>query len=271
MKSPFPGMDPYLEQYWRDVHAGLVIYARDQIQPALPGTLRARVEERVYVESETRIERSLSPDVRVVQRKRKTAGRGSAQAASVIAEPLLISMEDEPVSESYLEIIDVSSGNRVVTVIEFLSPSNKTPGEGQDLYLKNQKEIRASTTSLVEIDLTRQGRRVLLLPPERIPPPHRTTYQVCVRRGYRPSPVEIYDLPLRQRLPVIGVPLRERERDVPLDLQELVDGCYRNGGYDDLDYKVDPVPPLEPSDAAWADHLLRTKRLRPKKVNRRPS
>jgi hypothetical protein len=23
MKSPFPGMDPYLEQYWGDVHQGV--------------------------------------------------------------------------------------------------------------------------------------------------------------------------------------------------------------------------------------------------------
>ncbi len=28
MPSPFPGMDPYLEAHWRDVHAGLIIYAR---------------------------------------------------------------------------------------------------------------------------------------------------------------------------------------------------------------------------------------------------
>jgi hypothetical protein len=31
MKSPFPGMDPYLEQFWRDVHASLIIYSRDQL------------------------------------------------------------------------------------------------------------------------------------------------------------------------------------------------------------------------------------------------
>ena len=47
MPSPFPGMDPYLEAHWRDVHAGLVIYARDALQGVLPGSLRARVEERM--------------------------------------------------------------------------------------------------------------------------------------------------------------------------------------------------------------------------------
>ena len=43
MASPFPGMDPYLEQFWRDVHARLIIYAADQLQGRLPGDLRARL------------------------------------------------------------------------------------------------------------------------------------------------------------------------------------------------------------------------------------
>src|SRR5581483_7274540 len=49
MPSPFPGMDPYLEAHWRDVHAALIIYARDALQTVLPAPLRARVEERVLL------------------------------------------------------------------------------------------------------------------------------------------------------------------------------------------------------------------------------
>ncbi|MDP6502539.1 MAG: DUF4058 family protein [Planctomycetota bacterium] len=26
MPSPFPGMDPYLEYFWRDVHTALTVY-----------------------------------------------------------------------------------------------------------------------------------------------------------------------------------------------------------------------------------------------------
>src|SRR5207249_3313977 len=47
MPSPFPGMDPYLESHWRDVHASLIIYTRDALQDSLPRELRARVERRV--------------------------------------------------------------------------------------------------------------------------------------------------------------------------------------------------------------------------------
>ena len=47
MKSPFPGMDPYLEAHWGDIHQRIVLYAADQLQGQLPSDLRARVEERV--------------------------------------------------------------------------------------------------------------------------------------------------------------------------------------------------------------------------------
>ena len=69
-------------------------------------------------------------------------------------------------------------------------------------------------------------------------------------------------MPLQERLPIINIPLREMDNDVPLDLQTLIDQCYRNGRYDDLDYRVAPVPPLDREDAAWADQLLRSKGMR---------
>jgi len=55
-----------------------------------------------------------------------------------------------------------------------------------------------------------------------------------------------------------------------LDLQGLIDQCYRNGGYDeDIDYKAEPVPPLDPDDARWADALLRKKGKRPSRAPRK--
>ena len=53
MQSPFPGMDPYLEKYWHEVHKRLIIYAGDQLQERLPRRLRAKFEERVLLESES--------------------------------------------------------------------------------------------------------------------------------------------------------------------------------------------------------------------------
>ena len=36
MASPFPGMDPYLEYHWGDIHSGLVIYIREAVAKQLP-------------------------------------------------------------------------------------------------------------------------------------------------------------------------------------------------------------------------------------------
>ncbi len=256
-------MDPYLERYWRDVHHRLITYASDHLQQKLPEDLRTRVEERVFVESEAPEYRSFYPDVHVVERGPRPQGAESPVEREVsLSEPLVVHVNDEPMSQGYIEIVDAGSGNRVVTVIELLSPSNKIPGDGQNLYLKKQREVRGAGASLVEIDLTRTGRRVLALPPERIPPSHRTTYQVCVSRGWKSEAIEVHRAPLGERLPRIGVPLREGDADVPLDLQTLVDQSYENGRYDDIDYSVPVEPPLDPTDAAWADALLRQKGLR---------
>jgi hypothetical protein len=251
-------MDPYLESHWGDVHHGLITYARDQLQALLPSGLRARVEERVFVESGNGADRSIYPDLHVVEHHRGRQTSAPAETGLAVAEPLVIHIPEEPVTQGFIEIIDVSSGNRVITVIEVLSPSNKVPGPGKDLYLQKQEELLQGRVSLVEIDLLRAGQWVLAVPRGRIPPFYRTPYQVCVRRGWRHTTAEVYRAPLRERLPIIRVPLRESDTDVPLDLQASLDQCYRNGRYDeDIDYKAEPDPPLNPDDASWSEELLR--------------
>jgi hypothetical protein len=252
-------MDPYLEQFWRDIHARCIIYAADQLQAHLPADLRARVEERVVVEPAFGTGRSVYPDIRVVERGRGRTTARVAEPAPAVAEPLIIYASDEPITESFIEIIDVGSGRRVVTVIEVLSLANKLPGEGQELYHRKQRELRDGQVNLVEIDLLQTGDRVLAIGASRIPASHRTLYQVCVYRAIAtPSCYEVYRVPLRERLPVIGLPLRSTDPDVPLDLQAVIDQCYRNGGYDeDIDYRIEPDPPLGVEDASWADTLLR--------------
>jgi hypothetical protein len=262
MNSPFPGMDPYLEQHWGDVHHSLVTYARDQLQAVLPGDLRARMQERVVVETGNGTVRTVYPDVRVVKEGPTDVGTLAAVGGVAVAEPLLINLPDEPMTEGFIEIIDVSTGNRIITVIEFLSLAHKTHGPGQDLYLQKQREIIEGRVSLVEIDLLRGGQRVLYVPEWKLPLAYRTPYRVCVRRGWRAFEAEVYRLPLREPLPAIRIPLRETDADAPLNLQALVDLAYRNGRYDTLEYTTDPDPPLDPADAGWADALLREKGLR---------
>lgn len=259
MKSPFPGMDPYLEQHWGDIHSSLVLYARDALQGDLPGDLFARVEERVYLEAPETKRRNSYPDVQVVEHPRNNGG-GTAVAVAgnevLVAEPSLILVSDDPVTETYVEILDGTTGNRVVTIIEFFSPSNKFPGEGRDLIRKKQQEVQAAGVNLAEIDLLRAGERVFLVPSARLGPDLSTApYMASVYRA-RTGMAEVYPLLLRKRLPGIRIPLRPHDDDVVLDLQALVDQAYRNGRYGrTLDYSQPPKPPLNAEDAGWAAEM----------------
>jgi hypothetical protein len=260
-------MDPYLEAHWRDVHASLVVYASDALQVALPPSLRARVEERVLLETPQGLgNHPLYPDVRVVEYMVKRVPEIQPETGLTFTEPLLVDTEPDPASETFLQVIDRESGNRVVTVVEFLSPSNKSPGANRELYLRKQREVCSSDANLVEIDLNRFGTHTLAFPLDHLKPKGRTPYMACVRRAARRGKAEVYPMPLWQRLPAVKVPLRPDDADVPLDLQELVGRCYRNGGYEGtLNYAIDPDPPLLGADRVWADGWLYQKGLRPHK------
>lgn len=266
MDSPFPGMDPYLERHWADVHQALVTYSRDQIQARLPADLRARMGERLVIAIPEERARVFVPDVRVVEDPAWRAREGQGEVAVLdgpevaVATPLVLVAEG-PRREGFIEIIE-SAGERVVTVIEVLSPANKQPGRDLDQYLRKRDHLAQAGISLVEVDLLRGGRRVPIVPEGQIPETHRTPYAVTVRRGWgpdAPNAIELYRAPLRERLPGIRVPLREADRDVPLDLQAVIAQAYRNGRYHQLDYRGKPDPPLDSADAAWADALLREK------------
>ncbi len=273
MPSPFPGMDPYLEAHWRDVHAGLIIYARDALQGVLPRGLRARAEESVLLETPQGIgDHPRYPDVRVVEYHSERHTGLRYEEWSGATEPLIVATEPEPVTEPFIEIIDYESGNRVITVLEFLSPSNKSPGLNREQYLRKQREVCASDANLVEIDLNRFGIHTLAFPLIHLKPRGRSGYMACVRRPTMRGDAQVYIMYLWDRLPIIRVPLRPGDADVPLDLQALVDQCYRNGGYEGtLNYAVDPDPPLLGAERDWADKWLYEKGLRPrKKPPRRP-
>ena len=264
MRSPFPGMDPYLEQFWGDVHHTMINRARAAIQMQLPTDLVARVDERVVVEPSDWSKRKIIPDVRVVERGTGRAPALRAANGVAVAEPLVVHLEvDDPVHQGFIEIIDISLGRRVVTVIEFISPSNKFPGVGRDLYLKKQEELRRGAVSLVEIDLNRRGSRVLMVPTEKLPDGKITPYAACIRLGWNPLDVEYYPIALRERLPAIAIPLRREDSPIPLDLQTILEECCAEGRYaDDIDYREEPDPPLTDDDAQWADALLKEQGLR---------
>jgi len=260
VKSPFPGMDPYLEQDWLDVHSALVTYIRDQLQDRLPADLCARMESRVLVEDdeEDSKPRSRHPDVRVVETTSGAAAALLEKSQTTTAEPdmFLVEARPEPATERYVQIIDAQSGGRVVTSIELISPSNKRACPAHELYLVKQAECLNAGVNLVEIDLTRGGNRLSVLPAlwrlDRPP-----TYVGCVRRGTNPVRWAVYLMPLDQPLKPMRIPLRSKDEDVILELQPLIEQAYHRGRYGNLDYSRPLDPPLVDGDAAIAERILR--------------
>jgi len=256
MKSPFPGMDPYLETRWADVHSSLTIYSRDLLNRMLPPGLLARSEERAIVSEADDYLRDLAPDVSVFER-----GQGNPSTPTgtdvALAESVCLVLETQEIKQRFLEIRDARSGGRVITVIEFVSPTNKRPGDGLGKYRQKRRECQEGKVNLVEIDLTRSGDRSLIMPVTRLQPRERATYMAMVSRATDTTHAWFYRLPLRKRLDGVPIPLRPDDQDVVLDLQTIVDQIYENGRYDDdLTYTETLNPPLSPEEAQWAAELV---------------
>lgn len=260
VKNPFPGMNPFLERHWGDVHSRLVLYSADSINLQLSGPLRARVEERLVVENvDTDESRAIRPDVRVFAPSSGGDGGVAVLEASIAAEPDLIQMaESEPETTTYLKIIDSSTGGQLVTVIEFLSPANKEQRRSKAAlqYHAKRDELKLGGVSLVEVDLLRDGERFFPEYDERYNKCLRATYAACIRRSWRNRRYEVYSFNLRDRLPAIRIPLRQQDPDVVLDLQAVIDQVYEKGRYDDIDYSRPLDPPLNADDADWAKTLV---------------
>jgi hypothetical protein len=254
MKSPFPGMDPYLEQRWSDVHVKLLGFIGEALQPLLPRALRARSEERVLLEDAEVELRRYRSDVAAIS----TQAHGTGGIATV--EPVVIEFPPRPPFDRLVQIIDVTNGNRVVTAIEVLSPWNKRPGRLNEDYCNKLEDYAAAEVNVVEIDLLRSSRGYLEVGQEDMPVEKRTPYLTAVRRARRPNQWTLYPMPLRQPLPRIPIPLRRTDPEVGLELQPLIDRVYIAGGHDDIDYTKPAKPPLSPDDAAWAAELVKVSR-----------
>src|SRR4051794_9506085 len=63
LSNPFPGMNPWLESWWGDVHHSLIQYSRDQLAERLPSDLFAQIEETKYVLSPDQERAVYRPDV----------------------------------------------------------------------------------------------------------------------------------------------------------------------------------------------------------------
>ena len=84
-KNPFPGMNPFFEQRWRDAHSSLITYLRDALQELLPPDLIVGAEEEVVTIGAGELATSYRPDVQV----REPSALKEPGATEVELQPLI--------------------------------------------------------------------------------------------------------------------------------------------------------------------------------------
>jgi hypothetical protein len=271
-------MNPYLEEpaIWPGVHVNLAVAIQEALVPQLPAHYYVTVELRVYEAPQGEVGPLVGiGDVTVGAERRRpnptnptngAARYGEREAAANRTGVGVLTVEvprSVEVREHYLEVRRAGT-HEVITVVEILSPTNKRPGKGRQIYEQKRTETVSALTNLVEIDLLRSGEPLPVLhhglPLERA---EAGDFRVLVSRGYRRHQAELYVWGLRAPLPVVPVPLRHDEPEPTVDLQALLHTVYDRGGYSRIvDYRGEPVPPLSADDAAWADGVLRSRGIR---------
>ncbi len=262
MPSPFPGMDPWIEdsEIWSDFHGGLAEEIRSKLNAVIDPRYVARLTPRVtYEEVEVAKIRGVRPDVGV-WRSGTPGGPSPATGASAVRAPAESTIPLEVPLRLYGIEVLLTGSLELVTAIEILSPVNKRRGhEAHAGYLRKRREVLRSEVHLLEIDLLRDGER----PPLAEAVPLAPYYVVLSRVDRRPT-VEVWPIQIQDRLPILPVPLLEPDPDAPLDLGSAVTAVYERGAYARMiDYgRPPPDPPLSGDQSAWLEQLLKEKGLR---------
>ncbi|MCA9153814.1 MAG: DUF4058 family protein [Planctomycetales bacterium] len=254
MPSPFPGMDPFIEAggFWPDFHAGFITYMREWLVEALPDDYDVRIDERInfiHVEDD-RLQR-FKPDLAVSVNETRLQ-RASVSPGAATLEPIVLpETVEEEIREVYIQIIKRSE-QRLVTIVELLSPTNKSePTRGQ--FLAKRMSIIQQPIHLVELDLLRGGRRHQFgraLPPG--------DFYAYVSRVEQRWDCQVYAWSLRDALPTIPIPLAAPDPDVLLDLQSVFTLTFERGRYQRwLRYDQPLTPPLSPGDESWMAAVLK--------------
>lgn len=253
MPSPFPGMDPYLEdpERWPDFHHALAERVKAALNKSLTEQYFARVEVRTVWYGENKGDVLIMyPDVAIL---RDAAALYTPTLSPSPLHPAPIRRPTPLPQRVQLHTVRIyaTQSRELITAIEILSPVNKI-GEGLLKYQRKRQAITRLWVNLVEIDLLRGGQRP---GSEVYEPPIDTDYVLLVNRSQIDEVrfSEIWPVALNESLPVIPIPLREPDADLLLDIGQLVQQVYEEGAYSrEIDYQQ-PVPPpqLRPSMATW--------------------
>lgn len=264
LTNPFPGHNPFIEQRWGDFHTALINEIKNEMQYALPADLRARVEETAVVEEVGARPLFTWPDVRVSENPKRPQPAGGRGGGVAVAEPppaelieddeldrpILLEREPDSRVERHIVILDKTTGGRIITAIELVSPWNKRGKKGRRRYIDRQSERLDAGINIVEIDLIRGGRTVTLVRHSNLPDHVRRRHHVCAWTAARPTWTAYWGVEITHRLPAVTIPLRPQDPPLRLALQAVYDRCYESGRYDDLDVDARVEPEFTDAERA---------------------
>jgi len=260
MPSPFPGMDPWLERpgLWPDVHDSLILALRKNLTPLLRPRYYVAVRQRTVMAVLPAESEPMFPDLAVIENLESYRSLPKSWAAD-FAEPVVVDLPSPAlIQEDYLEVVDASD-NRVVTMVEILSPSNKSAGKDRKKYETKRRRVFESEANWVEIDLLREGEPMPFAMLKTNGVEHH--YRILIKRGDHTGRVWVYPFNCRQPIPIFPLPLRAGDTEPPVQLGKILQDIYDEGGYDmRLNYSEPPEPPLSDAEAQWAAEILRAAR-----------
>lgn len=262
MPSPFPGMDPYIEDqgFGEGFHWRYITYCCDALNETLPGhyvaDLGVHLDLLDIVQPEPK---ETIPDVLVSRRGRcitAVQGGGRRSGGTATIEPVVNALPQGKVEvrNVWIEIRRLPKRNPV-SVVEILSPTNKM-GEGFAKYLRKRRATIRQKVHLVEIDLLLGGERLPMVEP--LPPGD--LFALVSRAEERPKS-DVFAWTIRAPLPTIPSPLKRPDADVSLDLERHFVSAYERGRYAvSIDYASPPSIVKKPADRAWAERTARAAR-----------
>jgi hypothetical protein len=255
MKSPFPGMDPFLEDpaFWSDFHSTFIHCWREHIAERVPEHYDVRVGERVYLIDESlEVKKLTGPDVLVSRSRRRKAPSTHHGSATATLEPVTIPVIvlDGP-RQNFIEILH-RPRRSLVAVLELFSPSNKE-NPGWHTYLTKRNALLGQKVHIVELDLLLKGHRLRLAEPL----PAADYYYYVSRADCRPN-CDVYSWDLADPLPTVPVPLLAGDHDVNCDLSTIFATAFERGRYRPaLGYHKAPPVKFEAHTLKWIKGVLR--------------
>lgn len=264
MRSPFPGMDPFIEAcgLWEDFHSKLIAEIERALSAIVPEKYFVRLGERSYIaltDMEGKDFKPFAPDVGVTTSASDSSMKPSSVAVAETEEREAVSMDAFVATEfreTFIEIYEHDPKRQLVTCIEVLSPSNKRRGsKGWKLYLRKRQALLLGAANLVELDLLRGGQRM----PMATAWPN-SPYALLVSRQQRAPRCTVWPASFQRPLPSIPIPLKPPDADLRLDLQPLVSAIYVRSRYErDVDYARSLQPKLNDDESMWVAEQLRAR------------